>query len=447
MRSYQMPVVGRSYKLIVTVLIILLVLRIQSLIGAAYLNQGNKVLLAQLIYEFARRRHTLQTAVLTQPPQFTQARRAIALLQESRNWNPRNGHTFLGLGRAHLVLGEWRAAESAFSKARALSGNAENAYNQGLAFEFAEAPWFPNFLMREYHLARAMAFTEAYRWDEAIAEYRLALLGEGDAGQDELEKGYCLSLRKEYGEDICGNGGRVLSLRGPRYLMMEKNSWAAAPVEITDEWALLGYDLDERVLEAGLPLHVILYWKPLKPATPPSDWVRMGDRWIQIVKVNNIIPDAGFEWSRSAGWAGPGGWYTARANQWQLVRGLTGGRESTFMKLKPTKQGLDSNILSTRWIYHYQRNDRPYVYVWGVWIRSDGGNPHFFVHWETLEGTRLRTDIPVQGNIRGPWRQYSGILWPPVNAARVTVELHNWQSLGTVAFDNIIFFPVEVPTH
>ncbi|MEZ4860947.1 MAG: hypothetical protein R3C14_06550 [Caldilineaceae bacterium] len=69
------------------------------------------------------------------------------------------------------------------------------------------------------------------------------------------------------------------------------------PYQLTNGAQLIGYDVDEDLLELGPVVELLLWWQlPPTLSSPNGVGVRIGDWWIQRYTGYNLVANAGFEW-------------------------------------------------------------------------------------------------------------------------------------------------------
>lgn len=90
----------------------------------------------------------------------------------------------------------------------------------------------------------------------------------------------------------------ALQTLGPTYrLGQHAEGFAAdAPAHLDTGWTLVGYEVDEQVLEQTSAVDLTLWWEaPSEKAAADGLW-RVGHYWLQRQTVRNLFANAGFEW-------------------------------------------------------------------------------------------------------------------------------------------------------
>lgn len=133
-------------------------------------------------------------------------------------------------------------------------------------------------------------------WPGAIGAYRQAL-----QVQPTLRQAYIRLLPLMYiassANDIAAVENRLATL-GPTYRLGAQGEAYQdfQPAALSDGWTLVGYDLDEEMLEQGKHLEIYLWWQGQDKRPQGQGWLRAGDYWLQRQVVANLFPNAGFEW-------------------------------------------------------------------------------------------------------------------------------------------------------
>ena len=68
------------------------------------------------------------------------------------------------------------------------------------------------------------------------------------------------------------------------------------PARLPSGWTLVGYDLDETLLEDAHRLEALLWWQAPENIQPGEGFLPVGDYWIQIQELTNLLPNPGMEW-------------------------------------------------------------------------------------------------------------------------------------------------------
>jgi len=214
--------------------------------------------------------------------------------------------------------------------------------------------------------------------------------------------------------------------------------------KVSEDWVLLGYDLDEEALEAGTSIEMALYWlASARVRIDGPDWYRAGERWIHVTTATNLAPNGGFEHDEIRGKRLPIGWpfrvYGAPVENHELVIEQRNGKETTAERLRNSDEHLNTGLCTA---------DVPVepgaVYLHSGWIRSEnGGSGHLSCAW-SVGGKRDYTHV-AKGIGDGPWTHYGGIARPLEDAGSCRLCLINRESQGEVSFDDILFVELELP--
>jgi hypothetical protein len=133
-------------------------------------------------------------------------------------------------------------------------------------------------------------------WPGAIGAYRQAV-----QVQPALRQAYIRLLPLLYlassANDIAAVENRLATL-GPTYRLGAQGEAYQdfQPAALPGGWTLVGYDLDEEMLEQARRLEIILWWRGHDKRPQGEGWLRAGDYWLQRQVVTNLFPNAGFEW-------------------------------------------------------------------------------------------------------------------------------------------------------
>ena len=149
----------------------------------------------------------------------------------------------------------------------------------------------------------AWALTTLGRFNEAqgdvrsaIASYQYAILMDPALRQPALR---LLPLLKVFGADMTADQiEQSLVHNGPTYRIGAQGEFYQyfVPITVLDGWTLIGYDLDEEMLEQAKSLEIYLWWQSDGKRPKGEGWTKVGDYWVQRQVVKNLFPNAGFEW-------------------------------------------------------------------------------------------------------------------------------------------------------
>jgi tetratricopeptide (TPR) repeat protein len=214
--------------------------------------------------------------------------------------------------------------------------------------------------------------------------------------------------------------------------------------KVSEDWVLLGYDLDEEALEAGTSIEMALYWLPsAQVRIDGPDWYRAGERWIQVTTATNLAPNGGFEYDEIRGKRLPTGWpfcvYGAPVENHELVIEQRNGKETTAARLRNSDEHLKTSFCTA---------DVPVepraVYLQAGWIRSEnGGRGYLSCAWSV--GRKRAYTYVATGVGDDSWTHYAGIARPLQGAGSCRLCLINRKSPGEVSFDDILFVELDLP--
>jgi len=214
--------------------------------------------------------------------------------------------------------------------------------------------------------------------------------------------------------------------------------------KVSDDWVLLGYDLDEEALEAGPSMDVALYWLPSEQTEiEQPGWYRAGERWIQVTAVKNLAPNGGFEHDEIRGKRLPTGWpidiYRSPIDTHELMIDQRDGEETTVARLSSSEEHPNTGF-STRDISVKPDG----LYLQAGWMRSEeGGRGYLGRRWSV--SVKSPYDYVATGVGASSWTHFAGIAAPMEGAKGCRVWLLNVKSQGKVYFDDILFFDLEIP--
>lgn len=284
--------------------------------------QGNRAAAAATL-------QTLQTLGASLPdgrsPLLTPTRAEYWLVQAQQYLHDKQWHAAVDSFRQATILDpyslqpvddkDWyRAlANAEMAKAEASLGDAYPAYlvgkYQALAGDFSAAiPWLE--MVRSS--STAVQFTEAERgW---LAVY----LAQALWASDQLDRARCVldeelarapdfrpalielwTVTQAQGDLVAAQQVEVaLQSLGPTYrLGQHAEGFAAdASVRLDSGWTLIGYEVDEQVLEQASAVALTLWWESPPGVTPAAGFQRTGKYWLQRQTVRNLFANAGFEW-------------------------------------------------------------------------------------------------------------------------------------------------------
>ena len=228
---------------------------------------------------------------------------------------------------------------------------------------------------------------------------------------------------------------RLASLE-PEYSVGEK---------VSDDWVLLGYDLDEEALEAGTSIEIALYWLPsAEVRIDGPDWYRAGERWIHVTNIRNLVPNGGFEQDEIRGKKLPAGWqigpYRSPIDTHELMIDQRDGKETTVARLSNSEEHPNTSF-SARDISVKPDG----LYLQAGWMRSEEGGRGYLGHRWYVGGKKDSHDYVAEGMEVDSWSHFAGMAIPPDGGSGCRVWLLNRKSQGQVYFDDILFFELEIP--
>ncbi len=91
---------------------------------------------------------------------------------------------------------------------------------------------------------------------------------------------------------------RRLAALGPTFRLGQFGSAYVLdePTVLPNGWKLIGYEVDEQLLEWATAVDLVLWWQAPATAQPGKDFLRVDGYWLQRQTVRNLFPNSGFEW-------------------------------------------------------------------------------------------------------------------------------------------------------
>jgi hypothetical protein len=278
-------------------------------------------------------------------------------------------------------------------------------------------------------------------WPGAIGAYRQAL-----QVQPTLRQAYIRLLPLMYiassANDIAAVENRLASL-GPTYRLGAQGEAYQdfQPAALPGGWTLVGYDLDEEMLEQAKRLEVILWWQGQDKRPQGEGWLRAGDYWLQRQVVTNLFPNAGFEWGvdeRGVPVGYKGEIYGAPESSYFLANKEFMGQMSSLFITENSP--AVNRIALAAWPVPVSGQE---YYLMSGWI-FDSGNSY------TMGRNCLTVDSDLTYNLERPskqWNHYSEISLPlPGQTARLCDAILlaiNSETPGN--WDKLIWLRVNLP--
>lgn len=219
--------------------------------------------------------------------------------------------------------------------------------------------------------------------------------------------------------------------------------------EVRPGLMLLGYDLDERQLEADIPVSITLYWQLAGltgerslSLTEYSGWqiYQYSSRIYQAGRVDNLVRNGGFEQALWSGVGIPNGFRPKYVPQPEdavaQVLDYRGDGPSMVARIGPASAGLETHripIQPDAW------------YLQAAWVKTEGGaGLHFGRWWERPTKGEPTYNYAVRSGELPQWTYVSEVITSPSDSVRSEVWLLNFGGLGY--FDDVFFIrlPVEV---
>jgi len=229
-----------------------------------------------------------------------------------------------------------------------------------------------------------------------------------------------------------------ISSRHPEYPAREGEG-------VSQEWVVLleGYDLQEKALEWSVPVPLCLWWSGDVYVIGDNVHQVANDKWIQCVRVPNLVSNGGFELDGGTGPMFPSGYVrdvyvdtplTAHGVSFDPLGERTGKVVWLANDASRLSTGLASGAIAV--------SSEGRIYLQGAWVRSAGGRGR--IGYRPLGGTRTQHAF---NNIKSDrWRYYSRLIGPEADAAGVELRLSNYRASDSVVyFDDVLFVELEPP--
>lgn len=226
----------------------------------------------------------------------------------------------------------------------------------------------------------------------------------------------------------------------PEYTLLQSNYSA--------DWKMVGYDLHELDLELGTPIFTRVYWEChscIVNEVDDSFYKIQDDIWVQILYVNNLIPNAGFEWGIDYQKI-----YTNR---------MGGNYESNYRIIDSQRNNTMTNVLAlyNQEIYRIQLlskdiyvDDKRY-YLQAGWIKTTETTRGILGReWfgDTTLPSQPNNDNWIGGYVTNPnWIYITTYFTPWEGATRTKIWLFSRSDDNNAEFlsDNLLLVQIDPP--
>lgn len=354
--------------------------------------------------------------------------RAIAgVARTTLERDPTDGRSLYLLGLYRRRLGNLEGAAKAHGRLLTLKPAA------GHAWELAQA-----------HLTLGMAAERSGRKDEAVLHYAAAVRLEPHLTEAwwRLAALEWAGLSKADRESLQA----TLASLEPTYPIGHwgPEGWVTEPAAVAEGWRLAGLDADRDALEQGGPVGVTLYWLGTGATQAPADWLFTGRYWLQRIEVENLAPNAGFEWEGlkdgvPLGYVEAG--YGAPLDSYRVVEDVRNGRRTRVLL-------LDNALARYTGVATADFPVQPtHLYVQAGWRRDAGnGNLGRGCAGPDLPGAPWYIVYGHRDRMEEGWRAFAEVSTPreglPVD--RCQIALNNVDSAGRVYYDDLLLFELPV---
>lgn len=220
-----------------------------------------------------------------------------------------------------------------------------------------------------------------------------------------------------------------------------------------DDWWLLGFDVDEDVLSAGLDATLVWYWQPTRSVEILApDWYSVASRWLHFETIFNLTWNPGFESQlNETDQVLPGYSTDVSPGSFGLIedpKGERSGRVRFLIAGDPENWSVQAKSLAIR-------TEGQQRYVGSGWTRtessSDEQHAHLRIWW--LDGNGSVQGVTNYAFARtdrdgDKWVYRGGLVTVPEGAEMLVLTLGNTVSpegRGIAYFDDLLFVPVTCP--
>ena len=258
-------------------------------------------------------------------------------------------------------------------------------------------------------------------------------------------------LRLDGQELAAGTVEQQLLMLGPTYYLGAKGEeyLAFQPSVLSNGWTLVGYDLDDEILEQAKTVDLILWWQSDVRIPSSSGWTKVGKYWLQQQVVINLFPNAGFEWG-----------VDERGIPLGHDREIYGAPQGSLQVQEGTRQNQNTNLLVTNNTHEVNHValasammpvDNDQQYLMSGWIKDEWGaatlgrgckgrnvsapSPYYVVQYES--GLQLSN-----------WVFHAQLSSPQPGFMTEQCEIlvmNDSNSERPARFDNILFSRITVP--
>ena len=232
------------------------------------------------------------------------------------------------------------------------------------------------------------------------------------------------------------------------------------PYRFDSEWELVGFDLlDQQALEVGAEVEVALWWRSSDKSSGRHNCIELEPYCVQISRIVNLAPNAGFEWNWSgldqgviAGYPFNPYQYDDRvidSPQWshvlELTRGLLPSQQTTWALRLETRT---EQIRTGRQTLAIPVESNKSYLMSGMVDTSQGGQAALGCFWVGDHVDHVMHPSPDYVAVSIPhaaWSIYAGVLNPVPGASACRITLIDYDFQGAALFDNVMLFAVNSP--